>query len=214
MVEPGYYDNDRSDVALHVPHTALTILDVGCGRGRLGALLKSRVPHRRVVGLELNAEVAAGACTVLDDVIIGDLNHIQLPFAHATFDCVIFADVLEHMVDPAAALRKIKPYLQAEGVIVCSIPNIRHYTTFLHLATRGWEYTDFGLFDRTHVRFFSLQGMRQLLSDGGYSIIGQTPHIVASKKLRLLNAICFGRLEEFLAQQYLLIARPVSTANG
>jgi SAM-dependent methyltransferase len=199
---------------LHVPDTALTILDVGCGRGRLGALLKSRIPHRRVVGLELNADVAASARAVLDDVITGDLNEIQLPFAHATFDCVIFADVLEHMVDPVAALQKIKPYLKPEGVILCSIPNIRHYTTFLRLATRGWEYTDFGLFDRTHVRFFSLQSMRQLLSDGGYAVIGQTPNIVASRKVRFVNAICFKRLEEFLAQQYLLTARPVPAANG
>jgi 2-polyprenyl-3-methyl-5-hydroxy-6-metoxy-1,4-benzoquinol methylase len=214
MIDSGYYSNAREEVAALVPDEALTILDVGCGRGILGALLKTRVARRRVIGLEIQPDVAEEAKRVLDEVIVGDLQQIDLPFAHALFDCVVFADVLEHMIDPAAALRKIRPFLKADAVIVCSIPNIRHYTTFLRLATRGWEYTDYGLFDRTHLRFFSLRSMQQMFSDAGYIIVRKQPNIVASKKMKLLNTLCFGGLDDFLAQQYLLIAQALSSAHG
>jgi 2-polyprenyl-3-methyl-5-hydroxy-6-metoxy-1,4-benzoquinol methylase len=214
MADTGYYNNERNEVAALVPDTAFTILDVGCGRGKLGALLKSRVARRRVVGLEIIPAVAAEARNVLDEVITGDLQQVDLPFHHATFDCVVFADVLEHMVDPTGALRKVRPLLRERGVIVCSIPNIRHYTTFIRLLMHGWEYTDFGIFDRTHLRFFSLRSMQQMLSDAGYCIATIQPNVVASRKMKILNTLCFGRLGDFLAQQYLFVAQSLPSAHA
>jgi 2-polyprenyl-3-methyl-5-hydroxy-6-metoxy-1,4-benzoquinol methylase len=209
MPEPDYYDNERSEVAALVPPAARMILDVGCGRGRLGQLLKALNPERQVHGVELDTNVASAARAVLDSVAAGDFQTMPLPFTDRTFDCVVFADVLEHLVDPASALRRIRPLLAPDGIIVCSIPNIRHYTVFLQLGLRGWEYRDFGLFDRTHLRFFSLRSMRELLAQGGFEAIRAEPHIIASRKVKILNALCFGRLEEFLAQQYILLAKPL-----
>ena len=210
MPEPGYYDNERPEVAALVPPAARTILDVGCGRGRLGQLLKTLNPERKVHGVELDTDVASAARTVLDSVVSGDFQTMSLPFAEGTFDCVVFADVLEHLIDPASALRRIRSLLAPDGVIVCSIPNIRHYTVFLQLGLRGWEYRDFGLFDRTHLRFFSLRSMRELLAEGGFQAVRAEPHIIASKKAKIINVLCFGRLEEFLAQQYILLAKPLT----
>jgi O-antigen biosynthesis protein len=210
MPEPGYYDNERVEVAALVPPEARMILDIGCGRGRLGQLLKTMNPERQVHGVELDTNVASAARTVLDSVASGDFQTMALPFAEGTFDCVVFADVLEHLVDPASALHRIRPLLARDGVIVCSIPNIRHYTVFLQLGLRGWEYSDFGLFDRTHLRFFSLRSMRELLALAGFRTVRAEPHIIASKKAKILNILCFGRLEEFLAQQYVLLAKPVN----
>jgi hypothetical protein len=106
------------------------------------------------------------------------------------------------------ALRRLREHLAPSGLLVCSIPNIRHYTAIMRLIGSGWSYDDFGLFDRTHLRFFSRLSMIQLLTDAGFSVVSTAPRIVASRKMRALNTVAGGTLEEFLALQYLLTARP------
>jgi 2-polyprenyl-3-methyl-5-hydroxy-6-metoxy-1,4-benzoquinol methylase len=206
-IEPGYYENERPEVFRFVDESARVILDVGCGKGRLGANLKQAVPGRKVFGIERNDQIAAEARKVLDEVLVGDLQTMNIPFDIKMFDCIIFADVLEHLVEPDAALRKLKPHLKPHGSVICSIPNMRHYTAILRLLRRGWQYDDWGLFDRTHLRFFSLRTMKKMLADQGFQIEQIRPRIVASRKMKVLNALCLGKLEEFVAWQYLIKAR-------
>jgi 2-polyprenyl-3-methyl-5-hydroxy-6-metoxy-1,4-benzoquinol methylase len=206
-IEPGYYENERPEVFGFVDKSARVILDVGCGRGRLGANLKQAVPGRKVFGIEHNDQIAAEAKKVLDEVLVGDLQTMNIPFDIEMFDCIIFADVLEHLVDPDAALRRLKPHLKPLGNVICSIPNMRHYTVILRLLRRGWQYDDWGLFDRTHLRFFSLRTMKKMLADQGFQIEQIQPRIVASRKMKFLNALCLGMLNEFVAWQYLIKAR-------
>lgn len=203
----GYYDNERPEIFRLVEESARVILDVGCGTGRLGANLRQAVPGRKVFGIEHNNRIAAEAEKLLDGVLVGDLQTMSIHFDPEVFDCIIFADILEHLVDPAAVLRKLKPHLKPEGKVICSIPNMRHYTAILRLLCRGWEYDDWGLFDRTHLRFFSLRTMKKILADQGFQIEHIEPRIVASRKMEFVNALCFGKLEEFVAWQYLIKAR-------
>jgi O-antigen biosynthesis protein len=206
MIDTGYYENERRDVARLVPEYAQRILDVGCGSGKLGAYLKVDHPHRHVTGVEINTTVAAEAEAALDAVVVGDIQHMPLPFPPGSFDCIIFADVLEHTLDPAAILRTVRPLLAPQGIIVCSIPNMRHYTAILQLVRKGWEYADYGLFDRTHLRFFSRRSMEHLLLETGFHIQHCEPRVVASRKLRAVNAVTGGTLTELLAMQYLFVA--------
>jgi len=206
-VGPGYYDNERLEIFRLVDEDARVILDVGCGKGRLGAKLKQAVPERKVFGIEHNDRIAAEAEKLLDGVLIGNLQTMNISFPSSMFDCIILADILEHLVDPDAAIRKLKPHLKPQGKVICSIPNIRHYTAILRLLRLGWEYDDWGLFDRTHLRFFSLHTMKQMLADQGFQIEQIEPRIVASRKMKFLNTFCFGKLEEFVAWQYLIKAR-------
>lgn len=209
-VQIGYYENDRPEIAQIVPSSAKTILDVGCGKGKLGALLKQEVDGRKVYGIEYVPSVASEAERLLDGVLVGDLHTMAITFPNEYFDCMIFADILEHLVDPEAVLLKLKPHLKNDGVIICSIPNIRHYTAILKII-KGWEYDDYGLFDRTHLRFFSKQSMRKLLTDAGLHVQHVHPHIVASKKAKLANTLCIGALEEFVAMQYIIVAQPLQS---
>lgn len=208
MPDPGYYSNARLDVAALVPAAARSILDVGCGTGRLGRHLKETLPGCRVSGIERESAMAAEARSTLDDVLVADLETVEQPFPPAMFDCMIFADVLEHLTHPEDILQRFRPMLQPHGCIVCSIPNIRHYSAILRLLFRGWTYDEYGLFDRTHFRFFSLQGMRSLLQDAGYAIEAVRPRVVASRKVRVLTAPFRQHVEEFLAFQYILRAHP------
>ena len=159
-----------------------------------------------MTGVEINAAVAAEAGAVLDAVVVGDIQHMPLPFASGSFDCIIFADVLEHTLDPAAILRTVRPLLAPQGVIVCSIPNMRHYTVILQLIRKGWEYADYGLFDRTHIRFFSRCSIERLLLENGFVIQQCEPRVAASRKLRMVNMLTGGMLTEFVAMQYLVVA--------
>jgi 2-polyprenyl-3-methyl-5-hydroxy-6-metoxy-1,4-benzoquinol methylase len=207
-VDPGYYENERPEIVPLVPSSAKTILDVGCGKGRLGASLKREVHERKVYGIEYHPSIAREAERILDGVLVGDLQNMTITFPTEFFDCMIFADVLEHLVDPAAVLHKLKPHLKKEGIILCSIPNIRHYTAILRII-KGWQYDEYGLFDRTHLRFFTLTTMIQLLRDAGFAVDDYKQKIVASKKMILLNALCFHCLDDRLAMQYLLRAKLV-----
>lgn len=210
MTNSGYYENERPEVAGLVEDEHKVILDVGCGHGRMGAYLLKGVSGRRVYGIELFEEAAEKAKEVLTDVVCGDIETMQIPFDSDFFDCIVFADVLEHVRSPQEILRKLYPFLKPGGVIISSIPNMRHYTVILRLLSRGWEYDDFGHFDRTHLRFFSKRSMNELISDAGFVIESCTPRIVASKKMQALNALCFGSLGDFLAYQYVLKARKPS----
>ena len=185
----------------------LSILDVGCGLGNLGARLRSSVEGRKVFGIENIEEVAKIAKTKLDGVLLGDVQSMDITFDKSMFDCIIFADVLEHLLDPVRVLQKLRSFLKSDGIIICSIPNMRHYTVILKLVRHGWIYEDYGLFDRTHLRFFSFTSMKRLITDGGFVIESIIPRNVASKKMILLNRLMFGRLEEFVAFQYLIIAK-------
>lgn len=203
----GYFKNERKEVGSLVENSAKTILDVGCGYGLLGAALKSDDPSRKIVGIELDANASKEARKVLDDVLNVDIENFDLSATGLRFDCIICADILEHLKDPLAVLRRLKSRLNESGSVVCSIPNMRHYTVFLHLLTKGWEYEDFGLFDRTHLRFFSLHSIKLMISEAGLSIETVNPYIVASKKMKLLNTLLFNKLEDFLAMQYVIKAR-------
>jgi SAM-dependent methyltransferase len=191
----GYYENDRPEIFLQIEPRMLSILDVGCGSGILGKNLK------------LNVLAANAAKVNLDEVVIGDIQTMSLPFSDTMFDCIIFADILEHLLEPTAVLEKLKPYLKPDGVIICSIPNMRHYAVIVKIIRSGWFYEDYGHFDRTHLRFFSLRSMKDLITNSGFNIESVLPKIAGSRKMKFLNFILFGKIEEFLAFQYIIKAR-------
>ncbi|MBP1679535.1 MAG: Methyltransferase type 12, partial [Bacteroidetes bacterium] len=85
----GYYENERREVALLVPRDARRILDIGCGRGMLGRVLKEQVPGRHVTGIEVEPAVAADAGRVLDRVIIGDIQTLAPSVLAGPYDCVV-----------------------------------------------------------------------------------------------------------------------------
>lgn len=165
---PRYFEFPRPDVQELVPATAQTVLDIGCGAGRLGHELKQRRTVH-VTGVEPNPEAAQTAATRLDRVIrrsIEDITDEDLGFRR--FDCVILADVLEHCRDPRAVLEQIHAWLTDDGRIVISVPNSRHVSVVRGLAEGHWTYESAGLLDEDHVRCFTRRELEKLAFRAGF----------------------------------------------
>lgn len=208
-----YYERARPDVERLVPLCAKMVLDVGCGTGILGAHLKQRGVDR-VIGVELDPDAAATAEYVLDRVHVGDIEGLDLPYEANTFDCIIFADVLEHLRDPWGLLKRLVPLLKAGGRVVVSLPNVRHWSVVRGLLQGEWAYLPAGLLDRGHLRFFTLQSGRTLLETAGLVI--REIHALRSGPLpdltplvdaaRSLAIDCSTLAEEAEVVQFLFVA--------
>jgi 2-polyprenyl-3-methyl-5-hydroxy-6-metoxy-1,4-benzoquinol methylase len=203
--DQGYYAQGRDDIMSLIPPGARIILDVGCGKGILGKNLSAQ--ERRVCGIEKDPIVAEEASKHLETVVVGDVESLSLPFAERSFDCLIFADILEHLKDPWAVLRNMRRFLREGGEVIASIPNVRHYKIIRSLLRGHWRYTQSGILDITHLRFFTLEGIRNLFEQTGYTVEQVVGKRRASGKYKLLNVLAFGRLEQFLVKQYLIVAR-------
>jgi 2-polyprenyl-3-methyl-5-hydroxy-6-metoxy-1,4-benzoquinol methylase len=123
-----------------------------------------------VAGIELHPDAAAQARERLDVLVHGSVLDAPRPFAGGEFDLMIFADVLEHLPDPDAALARCLPYLAPGGTVVVSVPNIRFYLVLARLLADRWEYADHGVRDRTHLRIFSRRTLERMLAAHGLRI--------------------------------------------
>lgn len=165
-----YWSETRSHVADLVPDAAQRVLDVGCNDGTFGAGVLARRPGREVWGIEphdLDADIASRRLTGVANGFYPEALEQVL----GTFDCVSFNHVLEHMVDPWAALGATRERLAPGGCIVGELPNVRHLPFLVDLTVRGrFDYVDSGLLDRTHLRFFTRSSAHDLFTSSGFQV--------------------------------------------
>jgi methionine biosynthesis protein MetW len=152
------------------------VLDVGCATGYLAAELAAR--GCTVVGVEADPAAAAAATTsgACAEVVTGDVEAgacQEALAARAPFDVVVAGDVLEHLRDPWAALAFLAGLLAPGGRAVVSVPNIAHWTGRRALLRGRFPYAEHGLFDRTHLRFFTRPGARELVASAGLRLVAE-----------------------------------------
>ncbi|QSZ27972.1 glycosyltransferase [Aceticella autotrophica] len=212
----SYYFFKRPEILNKIPLKARNILDVGCGAGALGLELKNR-KYVKVVGIELNNDIAKIAKNVLDDVIVGDIESLAFNYPENYFDTIILADVLEHLRDPWSTLTKMKRYLKDDGIFIVSIPNINHISIILKLLGGNFEYEDAGLLDKTHLRFFTKNTILQAFRESKFEILN-IENIVLNNDYFKNIAHIFSDIakqlnvspnyeEEGIAYQYIITAR-------
>jgi SAM-dependent methyltransferase len=210
MHNPSYV-GPRQDILRLIPPGVKRVLDVGCSVGTLGLALQER--GAEVTGIEIDPSMGAEARERLNEVHIASVEDPALfeRLRERSFDCIIFADLLEHLVDPWTALNRFVERLAPGGVVVASLPNIRHYTTIRTLLFQGyWPYRDRGIHDRTHLRFFTLRNIRELFASSGLTIhrvernyrIIERPHPLN----RLAPGLALPLLRDLIAFQYLVQA--------
>jgi 2-polyprenyl-3-methyl-5-hydroxy-6-metoxy-1,4-benzoquinol methylase len=206
-----YYTGGRHEILPFIPEDAHVFLDVGCGSGNFGAMLKSRFKGATVWGSELNSRIAAQAAEKLDKVIAGDITMALSELPEKFFDCITFNDSLEHLADPFSLLAQIKSKLSDRGVVVSSIPNVRYFDNLRDLIfKKQWKYVDAGVLDRTHLRFFTQQSIIDMYQELGYRIEAMAGiNRTGNKKARALARLTFGWLDDTLYLQFATRARPI-----
>ena len=216
----SYFEQARADMLPFVPPDAKRVLDVGCGRGNFGELLKSR-RKLEVWGIEPVAAPATEAATKLDRVIEG-IFAPEADLPPASFDAIFFNNVLEHLFDPAAALRLAHSLLNANGVGVASIPNIRQFSTLWEIVVQGeWRYADSGIMDRTHLRFFTKKSIATMFAEGGFKLDkleGINPNSGGTPRkwlaFKILNGLTFKAIEDMRFTQFAVVAHPLKKQAG
>ncbi|MCX8022371.1 MAG: class I SAM-dependent methyltransferase [Syntrophorhabdaceae bacterium] len=197
-----YYYSTREDMIRLIPKGVKKILEVGCAGGMTGKRLKEM--GFDVVGIEIIEDIAMDGAPYYERIIIGDVEKIDLPFERGYFDCIMYGDVLEHLVDPWGLIKKQNPFLKMGGVAISSIPNIRHYRIIKKLTIKGeWEYTEDGIMDKTHLRFFTIKSIKRLFGDGGFEIKEVIKRPSGAKWLKTINSLTGNRLIDFLVRQYI-----------
>jgi len=203
----GYFSDAKPAFLELIDPRGLRVLDLGCGGGHNGALLK-RAGAREVVGVELHAGAAAQARKHLDAVVQADLAHLDLSqLGDEPFDAILASDVLEHLAEPEEVLARALTRLRPGGAVVVSLPNVAHVVVFANLLMKRWPRNDSGIFDRTHLRFFAKRDMVRLLQGAGLRVVRVEPYYTRYAAIR---AACYAFslyvFREYWARQYLLLA--------
>ena len=145
------------------------VLDVGCSEGILSKRLKQNGCD--VVGIEIDQEAAQKAESFCDELILGDVESIHLNNDYEKyFDIIIFADILEHLKDLLEVLKRFKNYLNDDGYIIISIPNIANWKMRLQLLFGHFDYREYGILDNGHLRFFNENSSKKMIKDAGFVI--------------------------------------------
>ena len=223
-----YHEKPRSEILPLLPAKASVSLDIGCGTGITSALLRERFPAITALGVEVQTAAAAIARTRLHDVTDHDLQLASLPESFAqpgAVDLVLMLDVLEHMYHPWHALQNLLPSLASDATVLASIPNARCLAFLDQIAAGSFKYAPYGLFDVTHIRFFTLTNIRTMFADCGYEIVDVMPipypdslmpkivsrswQHVETQHLTIKHDAIDG-FNELFAGQWLVSARPVT----
>lgn len=145
------------------------VLELGCASGYITKILKERGCN--VTGIELDPALAKKAEKFADKIIVGDLEQLNFDsLLNEKYDVILIGDILEHLKNPLQVLKKLRTVLNNDGFIVCSIPNIAHGSIRLQLLDGQFQYTETGLLDKTHLRFYTLNSILSMLNSAGFSI--------------------------------------------
>lgn len=201
-----YFDRVRTEILPLLPAGGVErVLEVGCGGGDTLAYLQAHGLCRWTCGVELVADAAETARSRLDDVYEGNIEQMDLPIAPASLDAVLCLDVLEHLIDPWTTASRLTGLLKPGGVLIASIPNVRNFRVVMPLLLRGrWEYAQFGLMDRTHLRFFTEHSATQLFRQAGLRVDAVRKSGLDSAPKRVAILLSAGLLEPLLVFQYLI----------
>jgi len=210
VVRDEYHALIRSDIFPLVPKIGGTLLDVGGGIGATAAAIKNsgHVERAGVIDLVSQDADALG----LDFHYSGNLEQSdileQVIKKEGPFSVILCLDVLEHLSDPWDVIERLHAGLAPNGVIVASIPNIRHYKASFPLFFKGrWDLEDRGIRDRTHLRWFVRDTAISLMTSSGLELEDVVDKPGGGRKIKLIRSLTFGLFNSFTNLQYLIRVR-------
>ncbi len=177
-----YGAHANPDLLARIPLDARLVLDVGAGAGALGATYRRRNPAARLIAIEPDEALAVEAARHYDEVHRFDIEASAPPIEPGTLDALVMGDVLEHLRDPWAVLKRDAALLARDGVLLACVPNLEHWSFTARILAGQWRYEPMGLFDRTHLRWFTRDGMKQALEQAGLVPLEAAPRIFGREK--------------------------------
>jgi len=166
-------ERERPELTRRLPDGPLRILDAGCGAGASIAAARSRSPAWTVTGVESDTERARRARGRCDRVLEGDLRRVlpSLAAAGERFDAFVFADVLEHLEDPVAALSEALALAAPNARLLVSVPNVGHLSIARDLLAGRFDPVPAGLCDARHLRWFTRASLAEAIAEAGWSVV-------------------------------------------
>jgi len=208
----NYFSFCRTDLLNHIPADKRNkILEIGAGSGKTLLTAKESELAEYIVGVDITkVENSNQSHPAMDRFIIGNIENMELDFEENFFDVIICGDVLEHLVDPWQCLIRLKSFLRDGGVIIASIPNVRYWKISMGLLIGGqWNYSEGGVLDRTHLRFFVNKTIQELFERSDFKI-QKIDQMGPQRKLGFvswaINTLTFGVLSDLLTVQYIIVA--------
>jgi 2-polyprenyl-3-methyl-5-hydroxy-6-metoxy-1,4-benzoquinol methylase len=149
------------------------VLEIGCGPGSITKILRDK-NHCSITGIEYDPKAISLVAPYCDRIIEADLNKVNwadIASEMGRFETIVAADVLEHLYNPWKVLSSLKNLLVEDGEIIISLPHVGHAAIAACIMSGSFQYQDWGLLDRTHIRFFGLKDIDNLFNEAGLAII-------------------------------------------
>jgi SAM-dependent methyltransferase len=183
----SYFGNVNDTLLSLVRPSDSRILEFGCGSGAFAkAVLEKVAPAAHYVGIDVHQESVERARLITTSCFLRNIDSIEC-WQHdpelsqvaplETFDTVVLGDVLEHLIDPLRCLSHARQLAHAGGQVLACIPNVQHWSVFVQLVLGSWPRADAGLFDRTHLRWFTLDDMVSLFAQAGLRVLAVIPRV-------------------------------------
>lgn len=205
----GYYESTREDMLKYIPNDVKKTLEFGCGFGGFSALLKNKL-GAETWAVEIDEKVAKTASEKLDKVINSEASEAIDKLPDNYFNCIIFFDILEHLVDPYSLLTSVKKKLAKNGIIVISIPNVRYYRHLVDFVVHGnWDYKEQGILDKTHLRFFTRKSLLKMFDNLEFKIhTFEGIHPTHSRTFKIVNFLLCNSLGDVRYLHYVAVVSP------
>lgn len=203
----SYFSNARADFIDRLPrNSSASVLEIGCGTGATGALALSEGCCGRYVGVEPSEAAATEAREVLSEVICADVETTEFAWQPAEFDAVILSEVLEQLVEPSAVLRRLAPHVRQGGILLASSPNISHWRVIRELILGHFNLTGHGVFDRTHLRWFTPHSFATMIEAAGFAIQEIGPVTAFSSRAEVVSLLTGGRFDHLMMSRIAVMA--------
>jgi 2-polyprenyl-3-methyl-5-hydroxy-6-metoxy-1,4-benzoquinol methylase len=164
-----YQNSGNPPLLKLIPERPGACLDCGCGAGDNARLLKSR--GWKVTGITVSADERHLAAEFCEQVYLSDLENGIPRTIEGSFDLILISHVLEHLANPENLIRDCQRVLLPEGMIAVAVPNILFYPNRLRFLLGHFEYTENGVMDKTHLRFYSFKSAAALLESNGFELV-------------------------------------------
>lgn len=203
-----YFARARTEIEPLLPPKKISLgcraLEIGCSEGHTLEWLKESGYCNWVAGVEPYTELQTRP-GVVDQFFKLDIEKELPSLPSDSIDLILCLDVLEHLVNPWETIRRLDSLLKPGGLWIISVPNIRNYHILIDLAFKGrFNYSESGILDRTHLRFFTRTTAIELAESGGSTVIQIVETETNRWQKRLLSRLGFGDL---LAKQFILAAK-------